>query len=123
MTLDRMLAIAGTAESGSEHPLALAVRNHCKEYFGTDQLGLCQEFKATWGYGLEARVSQIHELVPTTGTDTTRSYAVLIGNREWMKCNHLTVDDGIDKTMTVHEHDGHTAVLIAIDGTSMKGND
>jgi hypothetical protein len=33
-----------------------------------------------------------------------------------MKCNHLKVDDGIDKTMSVHEHDGHTAVLIAIDG-------
>jgi Cu+-exporting ATPase len=33
-----------------------------------------------------------------------------------MKCNHLKLDDGIDKTMSVHEHDGHTAVLIAIDG-------
>jgi len=33
-----------------------------------------------------------------------------------MKCNHLKVDDGIDKTMSVHEHDGHTVVLIAIDG-------
>jgi hypothetical protein len=33
-----------------------------------------------------------------------------------MRCNHLTIDAGIDKTMSVHEHDGHTAVLVAIDG-------
>jgi Cu+-exporting ATPase len=33
-----------------------------------------------------------------------------------MRCNHLTIDEGIDKTMSVHEHDGHTAVLVAIDG-------
>jgi cation transport ATPase len=47
--------------------------------------------------------------------NSSHVYSVLIGNREWMKCNHLKVDDGIDKTMSVHEHDGHTAVLIAID--------
>ncbi|UJR35789.1 hypothetical protein I4U23_028537 [Adineta vaga] len=116
MTLDRMLAIAGTAESGSEHPLALAVRNHCKEHFGTDQLGLCRDFKALWGYGLQARVSHINCLVASTTEESSRTYSVLIGNREWMKCNHLMVDDGIDKTMSVHEHDGHTAVLVAIDG-------
>jgi Cu+-exporting ATPase len=39
-----------------------------------------------------------------------------------MKCNHLKVDDGIDKTMSVHEHDGHTAVLIAIDGKNQIEN-
>lgn len=132
MTLDRMLAIAGrfsnvicdrsidtclaTAESGSEHPLALAVRNHCKDHFGTDQLGLCSDFKATWGYGLQARVSKIDCLISTPDCDPNQVYSVLIGNREWMKRNQLKVDEGIDKTMSIHEHDGHTAVLIAIDG-------
>ncbi|CAF0904476.1 unnamed protein product [Adineta steineri] len=116
MTLDRMLAIAGTAESGSEHPLALAVRNYCKEYFATEQLGLCRDFKAIWGYGLQARVSDIDSVINSTNSNSSQTYSVLIGNREWMKCNHLKVDDGIDKTMSVHEHDGHTAVLVAIDG-------
>ena len=138
MTLDRMLAIAGirhgrdlfqrsssfsyckgTAESGSEHPLALAVRNHCKEHFGVEQLGLCQDFKAIWGYGLQSNVSEIENLVPSPKkTKKSTKYWVLIGNREWMKRNHLKIDDGIDKTMSIHEHDGHTAVLIAIDGKS-----
>jgi Cu+-exporting ATPase len=90
------------------------VRNHCKEHFGTEELGLCKDFKATWGYGLQANVSNIECLIPNT--NQRDQYSVLIGNREWMKCNHLKVDDGIDKTMSAHEHDGHTAILIAIDG-------
>lgn len=137
MTIDRMLAVAGkrrnsifskksfcslaTAESGSEHPLGLAIRNHCKEYFGTNQLGLCRDFEATWGYGLTARVSNIGCLIPDKDDDdSSRVYLVLIGNREWMKCNHIQVDDGIDKTMSVHEYDGHTAVLVAVDGRNKK---
>ena len=95
----------------------MAVRNHCKEHFGSDQLGLCQDFKAIWGYGLQANVSDIECLLPNTNrTKESEKYRVLIGNREWMKRNHLKVDDGIDKTMSNHEHDGHTAILIAIDG-------
>ena len=95
--------------------MALAIQNHCKEHFGSEQLGLCSDFKATWGYGLEARVSNIDGLVMSTGADAGRTYSVLIGNREWMKRNNLSFDHGIDKTMSVHEHDGHTAVLVAID--------
>ncbi len=102
-----------TAESGSEHPLGLAVRNHCKEYFGSDQLGHCRDFKAIWGFGLTACVSDIECLV--SGGDPSHSYIVLIGNREWMTLNELKVDDNIDKTMSTHENDGHTVILIAID--------
>lgn len=95
----------------------MAIQNYCKEYFGTEQLGLCSDFKATWGYGLQARVSNISALVKNNVTDAGHTYSVLIGNREWMKCNNLPVDHGIDKTMSIHEHDGHTAVLVAIDSS------
>lgn len=55
--------------------------------------------------------------MPNTDGVPSCTYSVLIGNREWMKRNHLSIDDGIDKTMSTHEHDGHTAVLVAIDGS------
>ncbi|CAF3711632.1 unnamed protein product [Rotaria sp. Silwood1] len=113
LTLDRMLAIAATAESGSEHPLALAIQNECKQRFGTEQMGQCFDFKATWGYGLFARVTGIDCLIPQS--DTLRSYTVLIGNREWMMRNNINVNEHVDITMSKHEHDGHTAVLVAID--------
>lgn len=84
-----------------------------------NQLGLCRDFKAIWGYGLQARVSDIDGLVSNTASNSSQTYSVLIGNREWMKRNGLKIDDGIDKTMSAHEHDGHTAVLVAIDSMNM----
>lgn len=82
-------------------------------------MGLCRDFKAVWGYGLQANVSDIEFLIPNSNQKKKgEKYWVLIGNREWMKCNHLKVDGGIDKTMSSHEHDGHTAILIAINGKS-----
>lgn len=81
-------------------------------------MGLCSDFKATWGYGLQANVSNINGLVKIPDTEISHTYSVLIGNREWMKCHHLDIDHGIDKTMSIHEHDGHTAVLVAIDSES-----
>lgn len=108
------MLILASAESGSEHPLALAIQNECKQHFKIDQLGQCVDFKATWGYGLSAMVTGIDCLLPQN--DPMRSYKVLIGNREWMLRHNLTVTNDIDRAMSTHERDGHTAVLIAIDG-------
>lgn len=50
------------------------------------------------------------------GAASSKSYEVLIGNREWMKRNGLVVTEKMDDTMSEHEDQGHTAVLCAIDG-------
>jgi hypothetical protein len=44
-------------------------------------------------------------------------FDVLIGNREWMKCNDLVISDDINLDMQNLEATGHTVVLCAIDGT------
>jgi len=117
-TLKRMLAIAGTAESGSEHPLGKAVLGYCKSRFGWEQFGHCGDFNAVWGYGLSAKISRIEFLIDeTTGLNTNeKAYSVLIGNREWMERNNIHVTNEIDVAMTKNERDGHTAVLVAVDG-------
>jgi Cu+-exporting ATPase len=122
-TLRRMLAISGTAESGSEHPLGTAVRAYCKSYFGSEQLGHCEDFQSIWGYGLSAKVSGIESIVNKTNENNLlndKTYLVLIGNREWMERNSIHVNNEIDSAMARHEHDGHTAVLIAVDGKKNK---
>ena len=43
---------------------------------------------------------------------------MLIGNREWMRRNGLTVTSDVLDAMTDHETKGQTAILVAIDGTT-----
>lgn len=140
MPLRKILAVVGTAEASSEHPLGMAVANHCKEELGYDVLGYCQDFQAVPGCGISCRVSNVehllqqhsHErfLLPGATTDESAllsaseapttaeglSYSVLIGNREWMRRNGHHIDADVDAAMSSHETKGQTAILVAIDG-------
>ncbi|XP_060774722.1 copper-transporting ATPase 2 [Neoarius graeffei] len=151
LPLRKVLAVVGTAEASSEHPLGMAVTKHCKEELGTETLGFCHDFQAVPGCGISCRVSNIEELLQTSAeTDSTQtqthtrtpnsltlqgattdesslvtdgdvgsgspSYAVLIGNRQWMQRNGLQVTADVDEAMSSHETKGQTAILVAIDG-------
>ncbi|KAM3857089.1 copper-transporting ATPase 2 [Diretmus argenteus] len=140
MPLRKILAVVGTAEASSEHPLGMAVSKHCKEEFGSDVLGYCQDFQAVPGCGISCRVSSIDHLLqqpseecfllPGVTTDESSlvpdaeapppgessSYSVLIGNREWMRRNGHHIGADVDAAMSSHEAKGQTAILVAIDG-------
>lgn len=122
--MNRLLAIAGTAESGSEHPLGIAIRKHCQSHFGCEQFGRCEDFNAVWGYGLSAKVHGVENIINRNrqSGDFDKTYSVLIGNREWMKRNSIDVANEVDSAMAKHEHDGHTAVIVAIDGRKQTKN-
>lgn len=49
---------------------------------------------------------------------TPQTFSVLIGNREWMRRNGLTISSDVSDAMANHELKGQTAVLVAIDGTA-----
>ncbi|XP_037122620.1 copper-transporting ATPase 2 [Syngnathus acus] len=137
MPLRKILAIVGTAEASSEHPLGIAVTKHCKEELGADVLGYCQDFQAVPGCGISCRVSNVDHLLPPQseerfllpGATTDESgpadisnagevlcYSVLIGNREWMRRNGHHVGADVDAAMSSHETKGQTSILVAIDG-------
>ncbi|KAJ8282213.1 hypothetical protein COCON_G00047320 [Conger conger] len=145
LPLRKILAVVGTAEASSEHPLGAAVAKYCKEELETDMLGYCQDFQAVPGCGISCKVSNIEEIllagpnarnaenarltVRGVTTDETSlvintdpapagpsTYSVLIGNREWMRRNGLHVNTDVDDAMSSHEIKGQTAILVAIDG-------
>ncbi|XP_069020012.1 copper-transporting ATPase 2 [Embiotoca jacksoni] len=140
MPLRKILAVVGTAETSSEHPLGMAVAKHCKEELGSDVLGYCQDFQAVPGCGISCRVSSVEHLLLqqsdesfllpgattdgssllSTGAATSaaegQSYSVLIGNREWMRRNGHHIGADVDAAMSSHETKGQTAILVAIDG-------
>ncbi|XP_018430704.1 PREDICTED: copper-transporting ATPase 1-like [Nanorana parkeri] len=150
MPTNKLLAIVGTAESNSEHPLGSAVTKYCKEVLKAETLGTCSDFQAVPGCGISCRVSNIQQLLrsdnqttsknhrnvllvqiegsqedsdlypliepQSASSSTSQSHSVLIGNREWMNRNFLTMKNDTDLLMTEHESKGRTAVLVAVDG-------
>lgn len=131
LSLRKVLAVVGTAEASSEHPLGVAVTKYCKEELGTETLGYCTDFQAVPGCGIGCKVSNVESILahsdPTghpngvgsspTGKGTgPQTFSVLIGNREWMRRNGLTISSEISDAMTDHEMKGQTAILVAIDG-------
>uniref|UniRef100_A0A8C7LE21 Copper-transporting ATPase 2 n=1 Tax=Oncorhynchus kisutch TaxID=8019 RepID=A0A8C7LE21_ONCKI len=135
LPLRKVLALVGTAEASSEHPLGMAVAKHCKEELETDVLGSCKDFQSVPGCGISCKVSNIEEVllegdqdssvlaiissvyhIVTTQLIASPSYSVLIGNREWIRRNGLHVGADVDDAMSSHETKGQTAILVAIDG-------
>ncbi|XP_056418002.1 copper-transporting ATPase 2 [Hyla sarda] len=145
MPLKRMLAVVGTAEASSEHPLGMAVTKYCKEELGTESLGYCTDFQAVPGCGISCKVNNVESVLVQSevdlneqnvyksglthsqdrpliiapelqGASAPQPHSVLIGNREWMRRNGLHISSDIDEAMTGHEMKGQTAVLVAIDG-------
>ncbi|XP_047409631.1 copper-transporting ATPase 2 isoform X5 [Sciurus carolinensis] len=128
LPLRKVLAVVGTAEASSEHPLGVAVTKYCKEELGTETLGYCTDFQAVPGCGIGCKVSNVEGILAHSehpqdvgslpmGKDAApHTFSVLIGNREWMRRNGLTISSDISDAMTDHEMKGQTAILVAIDG-------
>uniref|UniRef100_A0A8C4HAI9 P-type Cu(+) transporter n=1 Tax=Dicentrarchus labrax TaxID=13489 RepID=A0A8C4HAI9_DICLA len=127
MPRSRLLAIVGTAENNSEHPLGAAITKYCKQELGTESLGACTDFQAVPGCGIRCQVSNTETLLRQADSDSednnqrnsvlvqisdtrmsTTTYVVLIGNREWMKRNCLQIRPDIDEAMIEHERRGRT---------------
>ncbi|XP_070095776.1 copper-transporting ATPase 2 isoform X10 [Equus przewalskii] len=110
-----------------------------QKYFrvlGTETLGYCTDFQAVPGCGIGCKVSSVEGIlthsehlpsertahlngvgsVPSEIDVAPQTFSVLIGNREWMRRNGLTISSDISDAMTDHEMKGQTAILVAIDG-------
>uniref|UniRef100_A0A8C3XWE3 Copper-transporting ATPase 2 n=1 Tax=Chelydra serpentina TaxID=8475 RepID=A0A8C3XWE3_CHESE len=144
LSLKKILAIVGTAEASSEHPLGMAVTKYCKEELGTESLGYCTDFQAVPGCGISCKVRSVEAVlgqseqslneqnaylssvstvslghsssIMVPESDAPLTYSVLIGNREWMRRNGLLISSDVNDAMTGHEMKGQTAILVAIDG-------
>ncbi|VTJ91551.1 Hypothetical predicted protein, partial [Marmota monax] len=135
LPLRKVLAVVGTAEASSEHPLGVAVTKYCKEELGTESLGYCMDFQAVPGCGIGCKVSNVEGIlahsehpqsqwaghpkevgsIPMGKDAAPQTFSVLIGNREWMRRNGLTISSDVSDAMTDHEMKGQTAILVAID--------
>ncbi|XP_041114916.1 copper-transporting ATPase 2 isoform X1 [Polyodon spathula] len=63
LPLKKVLAVVGTAEASSEHPLGMAVTKYCKAELETDSLGYCTDFQAVPGCGISCKVSNVESVL------------------------------------------------------------
>jgi len=99
LSAEQLLRIAGSAESGSQHPLGRAVYDHARA--ACQPLLECSHFTSLPGLGV------------TCVVDGRR---VSIGNREWMASNNLCASLATEGAIQQAESSGQTCVLVAIDG-------
>lgn len=97
-TLEELLQLAASAETGSEHPLAQAIVNGAKSRGLT--LVSTSGFEALPGYGLKAVV---------------QGKPIAIGNRRLME-QELVITGSAASTADELEAEGKTAMLVAVQG-------
>src|SRR5207244_11187556 len=90
--------IAASAESGSEHPLGVAMVRSARER--NLPLDSPETFEATPGLGIRAKVF---------------GHPILLGNRGLMAMAGVGIG-GVDAALRGFEADGKTAMLLAVDG-------
>nr|XP_023687561.1 copper-transporting ATPase 2 isoform X1 [Paramormyrops kingsleyae] len=88
LPLREVLAVLGTAEASSEHPLGVAVAKYCKEELKTEALGYCTDFQAVPGCGISCKVSNVAALlqVEPKGGEAQSAQVLLPGVPEDESC-------------------------------------
>ncbi len=93
-----VLKFAGTAEKGSEHPLAEAILNRARE--AKVQIGYAESFEALPGRGVQC---------------VAEGKAILLGNRKLMQEKNVQTAQ-VEDTLAELEAQGKTAMILAVDG-------
>uniref|UniRef100_A0A673KX94 P-type Cu(+) transporter n=1 Tax=Sinocyclocheilus rhinocerous TaxID=307959 RepID=A0A673KX94_9TELE len=97
MPRSKLLAIVGTAENNSEHPLGAAITKYCKQELGTESLGTCTDFQAVPGCGIRCLVSNTENLLKKDDSDSEENQrnAVLIqiGDTRALSGDHPLIMD------------------------------
>lgn len=65
-SLSKMLALVGTAEANSEHPIGVAITKFVRKILETETLGKCEDFAAVPGCGLRCRISGVDAVLQRT---------------------------------------------------------
>ncbi|KAG1658461.1 Copper-transporting ATPase 1 [Nymphon striatum] len=95
-SLYKMLAIIGTAEASSEHPIAAAITKFVKENLKSEVFGKCENFQAVPGCGLKCVISNIEPMLENINEITSEMNNRVTngtGSNEWtVKVGGVTVD-------------------------------
>jgi len=104
-TADEVIMAAGAAESGSEHPIAMAITGYAR---ARGSLATLSKLHNRPGLGVRAELSESGGPVAQPDSDNS----VLVGRHEWMEAEGLLVAEELRKAYTAEQAQGRTAVLV-----------
>ncbi|XP_054162716.1 copper-transporting ATPase 1-like isoform X2 [Oppia nitens] len=94
--LKTLLAIVGTAENSSEHPIANAICNYIKKALEIDVFGTCDDFVSVPGFGLQCLVSNIDDSIVNSDNknlmNELKSYSKLNPDAEVIQFNEIDIE-------------------------------
>ncbi|XP_070808277.1 copper-transporting ATPase 1 [Pituophis catenifer annectens] len=106
----KVLALVGTAESHSEHPLGAAITKYCKQELDADILGTCTDFQVVPGCGISCKVTNIEALLRSkseTVEETNVRNAALVSMEEKaepLMQPALIINEQVPDTWTSHKY-------------------
>ena len=99
ITSDRLLQLAASVESNSNHPLASAIVSYAQK----QELSLLEvtNFSSQPGLGISATVA---------------GEKVCLGNQEWLTQHNISIDDEVQNLAESLAKEGKTAIYLALEG-------
>jgi P-type Cu+ transporter len=108
-TTAEVINAAGSAESGSEHPIAQAIANHARTH---GSLNPITKLHSRPGLGVRAELSASVAAGATTGADKS----VVVGRVELLEEESLQISEQLREAYTAEQAQGRTSVMVGWGG-------
>ncbi|XP_016042966.1 copper-transporting ATPase 2 isoform X2 [Erinaceus europaeus] len=122
LPLRKVLAVVGTAEASSEHPLGVAVTKYCKEELGTEILGYCTDFQAVPGCGIGCKVSSVEGVLAPSERTAHPSRVGHSPTETGVLCAMIAIADSVkqEAALAVHTLKSMGVDVVLITGDNRK---
>jgi Cu+-exporting ATPase len=111
-TTAEVITAAGTAESGSEHPVARAITEYAR---ANSSLAVLSSLQNRPGLGVRAELSASVAAGATTDADKS---VVVVGRQELLENEGLRVSESLSKAYAAEQEQGRTAVMVGWAGAA-----
>ncbi|XP_060556609.1 copper-transporting ATPase 1-like isoform X2 [Ruditapes philippinarum] len=101
-TFVQLLAVAGTAEASSEHPIASAIVKYAKDTLQSECLGKVTDFQAVPGCGLKCIVSNLESILQSLDMISVNNRKNLIGSLR-VKIDNVMHNTAIEEVFLIED--------------------
>uniref|UniRef100_A0A0K0E6L3 P-type Cu(+) transporter n=1 Tax=Strongyloides stercoralis TaxID=6248 RepID=A0A0K0E6L3_STRER len=144
-SFEKFIALIGSSESNSEHPIGKAITDFSKEILNNNSWAETTSFRTSTGNGISCIVNNTDDFISTITIDpiietgksvilpnnslftqyfpngncvsmsNKKSLNIIIGNEKWLKSNGIKISDTINQLFKEERSTGSIVVAVAIE--------